>query len=104
MWKAPSCGAPGDRSSLSAGPPKEEFAIWFRANEYPETPPLPMSTQTAQDRYLPVNGARLRWRLEGAGPALVLLHGWALDLAYWEPVIAPLARDFTVLRFDRRGF
>jgi 3-oxoadipate enol-lactonase len=63
-----------------------------------------MSTHSALDRYLPTYGARLRWRLEGAGPALVLLHGWALDLTYWEPAVAPLARHFTVLRFDRRGF
>ena len=56
------------------------------------------------DRYLDRDGARLRWRLEGAGPALVLLHGWALDLGSWDAVVPYLARNFTVLRFDRRGF
>jgi pimeloyl-ACP methyl ester carboxylesterase len=63
-----------------------------------------MSTQTAPDRFLQRDGARLRWRLEGSGPALVLLHGWALDLAYWDPVVSLLAPHCTVLRFDRRGF
>lgn len=63
-----------------------------------------MSTQTAPDRYLEHDGARLRWRIQGSGPALVLLHGWALDLEYWQPVVATLAAHFTVLRFDRRGF
>lgn len=63
-----------------------------------------MSTQTAPDRFLQRDGARLRWRLEGSGPALVLLHGWALDLAYWDPVAPLLAPHCTVLRFDRRGF
>lgn len=63
-----------------------------------------MSTQTAPDRMLERDGACLRWRIEGTGPALVLLHGWALDLAYFDPAIALLAPQFTLLRFDRRGF
>jgi 3-oxoadipate enol-lactonase len=42
--------------------------------------------------------------VEGRGPAIVLLHGWALDLEYWDPVAALLCGQFTVLRFDRAGF
>jgi pimeloyl-ACP methyl ester carboxylesterase len=63
-----------------------------------------MSTQATQDRSLAREGARLRWRLEGDGPPLVLLHGWALDLEYWNPLVAQLAPHFTLLRFDRSGF
>jgi len=63
-----------------------------------------MSTRTAPDHYLPCAGASLRWRQGGAGPAIMLLHGWALDLDYWDPAKALLTQDFSVLRFDRRGF
>lgn len=63
-----------------------------------------MSTQAAPDQFIEIDTARLRWRLEGAGPALVLLHGWALDLTYWDPLVPLLAGRFTLLRFDRRGF
>ncbi len=63
-----------------------------------------MSTHNAPDRYLERDGARLRWRLEGSGPAIALLHGWALDLEYWDPLAALLAPRFTMLRFDRCGF
>jgi len=63
-----------------------------------------MSTQTGPDQYLDVDGARLRWRRAGTGPALVLLHGWPLDLEYWDPLCALLTPQFTVMRFDRRGF
>jgi 3-oxoadipate enol-lactonase len=55
------------------------------------------------DRLLAVPGARLRYRDEGAGNAIVLVHGWTLDLDMWEPQL-PLARHYRVLRYDRRGF
>jgi pimeloyl-ACP methyl ester carboxylesterase len=63
-----------------------------------------MSTHNAPDRFLDREGAQLRWRLEGTGPAIVLLHGWALDLEYWDPLAALLAPRFALLRFDRCGF
>lgn len=56
------------------------------------------------DHFCEHAGARLRWRIEGSGPALVLLHGWALDLSSWNLLAPLLATHFTVLRFDRRGF
>jgi 3-oxoadipate enol-lactonase len=56
------------------------------------------------DHFCEHAGARLRWRIEGSGPALVLLHGWALDLSSWNLLAPLLASRFTVLRVDRRGF
>ncbi len=55
------------------------------------------------DRYCEVEGARLRYRDEGAGPAVILVHGWTLDLEMWEPQVAALRRDFRLVRLDRRG-
>jgi pimeloyl-ACP methyl ester carboxylesterase len=55
------------------------------------------------DRHLTVPGARLRYRDEGAGPAVVLVHGWTLDLDVWQPQAA-LATNQRVVRYDRRGF
>lgn len=63
-----------------------------------------MMVSAGGDQFLPLDGARLRWRIEGSGPALLLLHGWALDLNSWDLVAPLLAGHFTVLRFDRRGF
>jgi len=57
----------------------------------------------AADQYLSLPGARLRYRDEGAGPAVVLVHGWTLDLDIWQPQAA-LAGNLRVVRYDRRGF
>jgi 3-oxoadipate enol-lactonase len=56
------------------------------------------------DRYLGVDGARLRYREQGRGAAVLLVHGWTLDLEVWESQIEALRHRFRVIRFDRRGF
>lgn len=57
-----------------------------------------------EDRYLNCGEARLRYRDQGAGPAVLFIHGWALDLDMWELQAAALAQRFRIVRFDRRGF
>ena len=40
----------------------------------------------------------------GDGPALVLLHPGIGDSRIWEPVLAPLAARYRVIRYDARGY
>jgi pimeloyl-ACP methyl ester carboxylesterase len=56
------------------------------------------------DRYFEHAGARLRYRDSGAGPPLLLIHGWAMDLEAWDDVAQELAAKHRVLRADRRAF
>jgi pimeloyl-ACP methyl ester carboxylesterase len=42
------------------------------------------------------------WRT-GTGPALVLVHGTAVDHTGWDGVVPELAPYFTVYAMDRRG-
>lgn len=56
-----------------------------------------------RDEYLRFGDACLRHREEGAGPVVVFVHGWTLDLDAWEPQAA-LAPSMRVIRYDRRGF
>jgi 3-oxoadipate enol-lactonase len=42
--------------------------------------------------------------LEGAGPAVLLLHSTATDARQWQPQIRELRRDFTVVAPDLRGY
>ncbi|MGB6306253.1 MAG: alpha/beta hydrolase [Steroidobacteraceae bacterium] len=57
----------------------------------------------AADSYLQIDGARLRYRDEGSGQAVIFIHGWTLDLDMWEPQAAALASHCRVIRLDRRG-
>ena len=49
-------------------------------------------------------GARLVYEVSGDGPAVVLIHGFGLDMRMWDPQVAPLAARFRVVRYDCRGF
>lgn len=62
------------------------------------------SDRAPTDPWLQFRGARLRYRDEGKGFPLVLLHGWALDLDMWQPQVDAWSTRFRIVRMDRRGF
>jgi pimeloyl-ACP methyl ester carboxylesterase len=49
------------------------------------------------------NSLQLAYDMTGAGEPLVLVHGGWSDRFNWSPVVDDLARDFTVVTYDRRG-
>ena len=51
-----------------------------------------------------VAGARLHYLDEGAGPALVLVHGFAGSTFSWRAVVPELAKEFRVIAVDLPGF
>ena len=54
--------------------------------------------------YAAVNGTRLYYELEGAGPTVVLIHGFSIDTRMWDEQMDLLTSHFQVLRYDMRGF
>lgn len=62
------------------------------------SPPVP------QAGAVETNGARISYSVAGSGPAVVLIHGWALSLREWDEQIAALSRHYRVVAFDRRGY
>ena len=51
-----------------------------------------------------VNGTRIHYVSGGAGPAIVLLHGWPLTWREWRGIMPALAEaGFTVIAPDLRG-
>lgn len=53
------------------------------------------------DRYMTINGVELRYRDEGKGPVLLLLHGSRSTLNAWDGVTVRLKARYRVLRFDQ---
>jgi pimeloyl-ACP methyl ester carboxylesterase len=61
-----------------------------------------------EERHMPSyrtpDRVQLNYREAGDGsPALILIHGFASRLDHWQPVVAPLAKHYRVLRLDLRG-
>jgi pimeloyl-ACP methyl ester carboxylesterase len=54
-------------------------------------------------RHRTVHGYRRAYRLAGSGPALLLIHGIGDSSESWEPLMAALARDHTVIAPDLLG-
>src|SRR5271166_5735592 len=54
--------------------------------------------------FAPVGGTRLFYEVKGMGPALVLIHGGQMDSRMWDDQFALLAKQFTVIRYDVRGY
>jgi len=51
-----------------------------------------------------IAGALLAYEVRGQGPPLLLLHAFPLGMAMWDDQARVLSSDFTVVRFDCRGF
>jgi 3-oxoadipate enol-lactonase len=51
-----------------------------------------------------INGAELNFEVAGEGPAVALLHEGVCDLRMWDELVEALAPEFTVLRYDMRGY
>jgi len=64
---------------------------------------VPVPPTHATDNFLSINGTRLRYRDEGRGPVVLLVHGWTLDLEMWDLQVSALRGSFRLIRLDRRG-
>jgi pimeloyl-ACP methyl ester carboxylesterase len=66
---------------------------------------LPQQLADPDSRFLEINDIDIHYKLMGEGePALVLLHGFAASTFSWREVMAPLAKQHTVVTFDRPAF
>jgi pimeloyl-ACP methyl ester carboxylesterase len=63
-----------------------------------------MNTAPIRHQSVPINGIAMHVASLGAGPPLILLHGWPEFWLTWEPVMRRLADRFTLIAPDLRGF
>jgi haloacetate dehalogenase len=55
-------------------------------------------------RRVDVEGVTISCAIKGAGPPLLLLHGWPENHLMWRDVASALAEDHTVVLADLRGY
>lgn len=70
-----------------------------------------VSQETMEDRlmntdtgYVKVDGGKLFYEIAGEGEYIVLLHDGILHSAIWDDQFPLLAKNYRVVRYDRRGF
>lgn len=59
---------------------------------------------STESGFAPVKRGQLRYDKTGDGPAVVFLHGFAVDRRSWADQIAAFAECHTAIAFDLRGF
>ncbi len=67
-------------------------------------PSLPAAFDDLAESRMTVGEVSLRVRVGGSGPPLLLLHGYPETHLAWALVAGDLARDFTVVAPDLRGY
>ncbi len=59
--------------------------------------------ETTMDTLISADGTTIAYELTGSGPAIIVVSNVAEDHTGAADIVAALAKDFTVLSFDRRG-
>ncbi len=63
-----------------------------------------MSNITVQSGFASVNGAQIYYEKAGEGQPFVMIHAAIADSRQWDNEFEQFARDYTVIRYDMRGF
>jgi pimeloyl-ACP methyl ester carboxylesterase len=59
---------------------------------------------TLMEAFAEIDEGRLRCQVAGQGDPIIFVHGFGLDLRMWDGEVERFARDYTVVRYDLRGF
>jgi pimeloyl-ACP methyl ester carboxylesterase len=57
-----------------------------------------------ESKYFGIGGLSIHYHDEGAGPAVLLVHGSFSTLRTWDPMVAALKDRYRLIRFDLPGF
>ncbi|MDE1150816.1 MAG: alpha/beta hydrolase [Azospirillaceae bacterium] len=54
----------------------------------------------APSRFITVDGVPMHVRVEGKGPAVLMLHGTGVNMREWDPAVERLRDHYTIVRVD----
>ena len=80
-------------------------ALWLLWSlfAYRDIPVAELEQRYGPVQRLDIDGVPLRYRVDGAGPALLLIHSHYFTMRMWESWLPVLTADFRVIRFDMTG-
>lgn len=64
----------------------------------------PFPGAPANATYADIDGVKVRYRDEGEGPPVVMIHGFASSLETWDTVAPALKKNHRLLSMDLKGF
>ncbi|MFE7719309.1 alpha/beta fold hydrolase [Nocardia rhizosphaerihabitans] len=93
------------KSMMTVGVRTAQFRAGLRTRSFATAK---LNAPAAEHRVVPVttaDGADLRIHVYGpdTAPTLVLIHGWACSIEYWNPQISAFAGEYRVVSYDQRG-
>lgn len=93
------------KSMMTVGVLTAQFRAGLRTRSFATAK---LNAPTVENRVVPVttaDGADLRVHVYGpdTAPTLVLIHGWACSIEYWNPQITAFAGEYRVVSYDQRG-
>ncbi len=65
--------------------------------------PIPVESLRTDGKFITVEGLRIHYRMAGAGPPLILIHGIGASLFAWRLVFDQFAENHTVYALDLKG-
>lgn len=51
-----------------------------------------------------IDTLKINFKKDGSGPSIILVHGHGLNLHFYDSLANLLKKDYTVLRYDQRGY
>lgn len=53
--------------------------------------------------FIEIDGQQIYYRMKGEGPPMVFVHGWTLNLSYWDAQVAHFSEKYRIYSYDWRG-
>lgn len=58
---------------------------------------------TAETGFVEIGGQQIYYSVKGDGPPMVFVHGWTLNLSYWDAQVAYFSQRYRTYCYDWRG-